>query len=88
MKYTNQKYSYFEEYEIKYFFKNKCKINEKLNFLDIFYFNTGTWQPYRKPNSQLIYINIKSDHPPKTYRGVHGVMVIVVGKRHTVRDQT
>jgi len=36
-----------------------------VNYLDVtFNLNNGTYYPYRKPNNQPLYINVKSNHPP------------------------
>ena len=47
-------------------FKITLQTNMKIvNFLDItLNLNDGTYQPYRKPNNDPIYINNKSNHPP------------------------
>ena len=35
------------------------------SFLDVkFNLNNGTYQPYRKPDNNPVYINEKSNHPP------------------------
>ena len=37
-----------------------------VNYLDVtFNLNSGTYYPYRKPNDQPLYINTKSNHPPR-----------------------
>ena len=37
-----------------------------VNYLDMtFNLNSGTYYPYRKPNDQPLYINTKSNHPPR-----------------------
>ena len=37
-----------------------------VNYLDVtFNLNSGTYHPYRKPNDQPLYINTKSNHPPR-----------------------
>ena len=43
-----------------------CEINKKIvDFLDVrFNLNKQTYEPYRKPNNEPVYINIKSNHPP------------------------
>ena len=36
-----------------------------VNYLDVtFNLNNGTYYPYRKPNSQPLYINVESNNPP------------------------
>ena len=43
-----------------------CEINKKIvDFLDVrFNLNKQTYEPYRKPNNEPVYINIQSNHPP------------------------
>ena len=43
-----------------------CKVNKKIvDFLDVrFNLNEQTYEPYRKPNNEPVYINIQSNHPP------------------------
>ena len=37
-----------------------------VNFLDItFDLSNGTFKPFKKPNDPLLYINVKSNHPPQ-----------------------
>ena len=39
---------------------------KQVNFLDItFNLSTETYQPYKKPNDELQYINVHSNHPPQ-----------------------
>ena len=41
------------------------KPSRKVNYLDLsFNLYNHTFQPYRKENSKIIYINSKSNHPP------------------------
>ena len=43
--------------------------HRQANFLDItLSLNDGSYCPYRKPNSQLLYINSQSNHPPSIIR--------------------
>ena len=38
---------------------------EQTDFLDVFLnLNTGKFSPFRKPNNNPLYINIRSNHPP------------------------
>ena len=43
------------------------KISKKIvNFLDVrFRLNEQTYEPYKKPNNEPVYINIQSNHPPR-----------------------
>ena len=42
-----------------------------VNFLDVtFNLNTGTYQPYNKPNDRPLYISTKSNHPPCIIRSI------------------
>ena len=43
-----------------------CEVNKKIaDFLDVrFNLNEQTYEPYRKPNNEPVYINIQSNHPP------------------------
>ena len=45
-----------------------CEVNKKIaDFLDArFNLNGQTYEPYRKPNNEPVYINIQSNHPPDT----------------------
>ena len=42
-----------------------CQVNKKIvDFLDVrFNLNEQTYEPYRKPNNEPVYINIQSNHP-------------------------
>ena len=42
------------------------QVNKKIvDFLDVrFNLNEQTYEPYRKPNNEPIYISIQSNHPP------------------------
>ena len=41
----------------------------EMDFLDVtFNLVTGKFFPFRKPNNQLLYINVKSNHPPTIIR--------------------
>ena len=44
-----------------------CEVNKKIvDFLDVrFNLNDQTYEPYRKPNNNPVYINKHSNHPPK-----------------------
>ena len=48
-------------------FKTEKKTNlHTVDFLDVtFNLLDGTYKPYKKPNDQLLYINISSNHPPQ-----------------------
>ena len=38
----------------------------EVNFLDVkFNLRNGSYQPYKKPNNELKYINVLSNHPPQ-----------------------
>ena len=42
-----------------------------VNYLDVtFNLNDGTYNPYTKPNNQIKYININSNHPPSVIRQI------------------
>ena len=43
-----------------------CEVNKKIvDFLDVrFNLNDQTYEPYRKPNNNPVYINKHSNHPP------------------------
>ena len=43
-----------------------CEVNKKIaDFLDVrFNLNEQTYETYRKPNNEPVYINIQSNHPP------------------------
>ena len=43
-----------------------CEVNKKIvDFLDVrFNLNEQTYEPYRKPSNEPVYINIRSNHPP------------------------
>ena len=43
-----------------------CEVNKKIvDFLDVrFNLNDQTYELYRKPNNELVYINKQSNHPP------------------------
>ena len=43
-----------------------CEVNKKIvNFIDVrFNLNNQTYEPYRKPNNEPVYINKQSNHPP------------------------
>ena len=43
----------------------KITVKTSINFLDInFCLNSESYQPYRKPNDEPLYINRNSNHPP------------------------
>ena len=45
--------------------EQKITVKTSINFLDInFCLNSESYQPYRKPNDEPIYINHNSNHPP------------------------
>ena len=50
--------------------KITVQTNQKVvNFLDItFNLHNGTFQPYRKPNDEPLYIHSQSNHPPSILR--------------------
>ena len=52
----------------------KIEVNtclKSVNYLDITLdLETGSFQPYRKPNDNPIFINSKSDHPPAIIRNI------------------
>ena len=43
-----------------------CEVNKKIiDFLEVrFNLNDQTYEPYRKPNNEPVYINKQSNHPP------------------------
>ena len=52
----------FEECHLNITIQTNIKI---VNFLDVeMDLDTGTYQPYRKPDNKLVYLNRKSNHPP------------------------
>ena len=53
---------HFKTHGLNITIQNNLKI---ANYLDVtFNLNNGTYSPYRKPNNQPLYINVKSNHPP------------------------
>ena len=60
-----------------------CEVNKKIvDFLDVrFNLNDQTYEPYRKPNNNPVYINKHSNHPPKLINEVPKAM----SKRLTLR---
>ena len=52
--------------------KIKAITNIKVvNFLDVtFDLNTKTYRPYSKPNTNLVYVHVDSDHPPTVTKSV------------------
>ena len=51
-----------DEFELKITIETNLKV---VNFLDVtFDLNKETYQPFSKPNSQPVYVNTKSNHPP------------------------
>ena len=58
----------FQKYGLKITLEMKLL---KANYLDVkFDIEKNEYGPYRKPNSQLIYINSKSNHPPTVLKQV------------------
>ena len=54
----------FKDCELKITIKGDLKI---VNFLDAtFNLHKNTYEPYRKPDNQCVYINVNSNHPPTT----------------------
>ena len=49
-----------------------CEVNKKIvDFLDVrFNLNEQTYEPYRKPNNEPVYINIQSNYPPNIITGI------------------
>ena len=48
----------------------KCNL-KKVDYLDItFDLNTRSYRPYRKPNNDARYINVKSNHPPSILKQI------------------
>ena len=49
-----------------------CELNKKIvDFLDVrFNLNDQTYEPYRKPNNDPVYINKHSNHPPNIINAV------------------
>ena len=47
-------------------FSITCEVNQKMvDFLDVrFNSNEQSYEPYRQPNNEPVYINIQSNHPP------------------------
>ena len=42
-----------------------------MDFLDVTYnLETNTYRPYKKPNDNLTYVNISSNHPPQIIKYV------------------
>ena len=52
--------------------KITIEVNRKtVDFLDISMdLNSGTYQPYLKPNSTPVYINVNSNHPPQIIKNI------------------
>ena len=52
--------------------KVTAEVNKKVvNFLDVtLNLNTGTYRPYRKPNTNLLYISSLSNHPPTILKNI------------------
>ena len=48
--------------EIKTNLKQEAFLDDTFNLI------TGLYTPYKKPNSNLLYINISSDHPPQVIK--------------------
>ena len=56
----------FKDCGLKITIKGDLKI---VNFLDVtFNLHKNTYEPYRKPDNQPVYINVNSNHPPTTIR--------------------
>ena len=54
---------HFKNHELNITIQTNMKA---VNYLDVtFNLNSGTYYPYRKPNDQPLYINTKSNHPPR-----------------------
>ena len=54
----------FKDGGFKIIIKGDFKI---VNFLDVtFKLRKNTYEPYRKPDNQAVYINVNSNHPPNT----------------------
>ena len=58
----------FDEFELK----STATANQKIvNFLDItLNLQNGKFQPYKKPNDDMLYINKQSNHPPAIIRPI------------------
>ena len=42
-----------------------------VNYLDVtFNLNNGTYKPYKKPNDEMKYIHVDSDHPPSIIKQI------------------
>ena len=58
----------FQDYDLKITVQTNLKVVDFLDAtLDL---NTGTHQPYRKPNDEPTYINCLSNHPPSILRNI------------------
>ena len=70
-KVTSQKTDKIRKKIIKVFKDNGFNIDivtnlVEVNFLDVtFNLRNGSYQPYKKPNDELKYINVLSNHPPQ-----------------------
>ena len=57
-----------DEFSLKITIETNLKT---VNFLDItFNLSNNTYQPYSKPNSQPVYINVNSNHPPNIIKRI------------------
>ena len=58
----------FKNFGLKITIKPSSK---EVNFLDVTLdLDTETHRPYRKPNDQPLYVNVKSNHPPNVLKQV------------------
>ena len=57
-----------DKFQLKITIQTNLKV---VDFLDVtFNLTTGTYQPYSKPNSQPIYVNALSNHPPNILKRI------------------
>ena len=66
---TKQKlHKVFKEFGLRITVEPSAK---EVNFLDVTLdLTTETYKPYRKPNDQPLYVNVKSNHPPNVIKQV------------------
>ena len=62
--------------------------NSRVNYLDVMLdLDTHTYSPYRKPNSEIKYINKKSNHPHNITNQMRGMIENLISRRSSNKEQ-
>ena len=73
-----------EKFDLKITIETNLKV---VNFLDVTLdLNTGTYRPYAKPNSNPIYVNVDSNHPPNIIKQIPSMIANRISRISSNKD--